>query len=90
MIEREDVLSESDLGGDKGEVAGVGTRAGAALTPVDEAQGVRRVLGQAEGVDEGGGEGGLLEPVRAAFPIEGREDEPDGAKVVPPRVHPVQ
>lgn len=40
------------------------------------------VPGHADGVDEAGGEDGLLEAVGAALAVEGGEEEPDGVEVI--------
>lgn len=70
------------LGGDEGEVSGIGTGLGAAFAPIDEAEGVVGVAGHAEGVDEAGGEHGLLEAVGSALAIEAGEEEADGGEIV--------
>lgn len=70
------------LGGNEGEIAGGGAGGGAALAPIEEAEGVGGVAGDAEGVDEGGGEDGLLEAVGAALAVEVREKEADGGEEV--------
>lgn len=75
------------LSGDECEVAGVAEAAPA--PPVGEPHGVGRVLGYPEGVDEDGGERGLLEPVRAALAVEPREHEAERAEVVVPAAGPV-
>jgi hypothetical protein len=67
---------------DKREVASV--TATPAAAPVDEPDGVGGVLGDAQGVDKHGGEGGFLEPVGAALAVEPREDEAQRAEVVIP------
>lgn len=71
-----------DLGGDEGEVSDIGAGVGATLAPIDEAESVGGVAGHAEGVDEAGGEDGLLEAVGAALSVEIRNDKADGAEVV--------
>lgn len=70
------------LGGDEGEVSGIGAGGGAALAPVEEAESVRGVSGDAEGVDQTGGEHGLFEAVGSTLAVEGGEDEADSAEVV--------
>lgn len=81
MEERKGKLT--DLGSNQGEIAGVRAGLGcAALAPIEEAQGVLGVPGHADGVDEAGGEDGLLEAVGAALAVEGGEEEPDGVEVI--------
>lgn len=70
------------LGSDKSEIASIGAGLGASAAPVEEAEGVLGVPGHAEGVDEAGGEDGLLEAVGAALAVERGEDQADGAEVV--------
>lgn len=71
-----------DLGGDEGEVSGIGTGLGSAFAPIDEAEGVVGVARHAEGVDEAGGKHRLLEAVGAALTIEAGEEEADGGEIV--------
>ncbi|KAL6977869.1 hypothetical protein U1Q18_026652 [Sarracenia purpurea var. burkii] len=76
-------LHETDLGGDEGKVACIGAGSGAALPPIEEAEGVLGLPRHAEGVDEAGRKHRFLEPVGSALAVDGREDQPDGAEVVP-------
>lgn len=57
---------KTDLGGDEGEVPGIGSGLGSALPPVEEAAGIVPVARDAEGVNEAGGEHRLPEAVGAA------------------------
>jgi len=72
----------TDLGGDEGEISGCSAGGGATLTPVDESEGIGGVTGDAEGVDERGGENGLLEAVGATLAIEVGENEANGREEV--------
>ena len=73
---------KTDLGGDEGEVAGIGAGPGAALALVEEATSVFGLARHAEGADEAGGEHRLLEAVRAALSVKGRQELPYGAEEV--------
>lgn len=72
----------TDLGGDEGKISCCSAGGSATLTPIDESEGIGGVTGDAEGVDEGGGENGLLEAIGAALTIEVGENEANGGEEV--------
>lgn len=78
----EDKGREENLGGNKGEITGIGASFGTTFTPIDEAKSVMRVSWQAESVDEGSCENGLFETIGASFAIEVWENEANGREVV--------
>lgn len=90
-IAKEEILErETDLRSHKSEVSSISAGSGATLAPVDESEGVEGVLGEAERIDKGCGEGGFLEAVGAALAVEAGEDEADGAEVLAAGVNPIQ
>lgn len=66
----------------KGEVPGIGAGLGATLAPINQAESVLGVSGDAKGVDEAGGKHGLLEAVGAALAVEAGKNEANGAEVI--------
>lgn len=71
-----------NLSGNEGEIAGIGTGFGAAFAPIDEANSVVGVSGHAEGVNEAGGEHGLLKAVATALAIEAWKKQTNCVEVI--------
>ena len=55
---------------------------GASFAPIEKAEGVLRVTRHAEGVDETGGENGLLEAIGTALAVQVGEHEADCCEVI--------
>lgn len=72
--------AETDLGGNQGEIAGIG--GSGSFAPIDKANCVLRVSGHAEGVDETRGKHWLLEAITASFSVQWGEDEAQSAEVI--------
>ncbi|QCD79371.1 hypothetical protein DEO72_LG1g3010 [Vigna unguiculata] len=71
-------MSCTNLNDEKGKISNYSAGGGATFTPIDELEGMGGVTGDAEGVDEGGGEDRPLEAVRVAPAIEVGEYEANG------------